>query len=65
MLSRWRSQLGKIKAFLSQRFSLDEEEVTGTVHVIHFNTAVMYMYEVFIPLQSQGLKKKKASRLHT
>lgn len=58
MLSRWRSQLGKIKAFLSQRFSLSEEEVTGKVHVIHFNTLIMHMYEVLIPLQSQGLKKK-------
>lgn len=45
MLSRWRSQLRKIKAFLSQRFSLSEEEVTGKVHVmitlIHWSCTCM------------------------
>ena len=31
MLSNWRRQVVKLKAFLSQRFSIAEQEVTGKV----------------------------------
>lgn len=31
MLSNWRKQSVKIKAYLSQRFSIAEQEVTGKV----------------------------------